>query len=267
MQAQLTLPDPEAWAAIEEIGDNEPDISVVYTTEHPSCQPDVEIELYDSGASRHMLPFLHRFKNYRSTPPRAITAANKRTFYAIGTGDLQVDVPNGGATTQVLLRDTLHAPEMALTIISIGRITSAGHSVIFEPKSCKIKNPAGKLIGNIPASSNGLYKVEHAYFAANTSPVERVDIHTLHRRLGHISATAIRSLVRHHAISGIELIDHGSPIICDSCKYAKMTRKVILKERVAPPAKRFGDEIHTDLWGPSPVNSLGGRCYYITFYR
>jgi hypothetical protein len=212
-----------------------------------------------------MLPFRHRFKNYRSIPPRAITAANKRTFYAIGTGDLQVDVPNGNATTQVLLRDTLHAPEMALTIISIGRITSAGHSVTFEPKSCKIKNPAGKLIGNIPASSNGLYKVEHAYFAANTSPVERVDIHTLHRRLGHISATAIRSLVRHHAISGIELIDHGSPIICDSCEYAKMTRKVILKERVAPPAKRFGDEIHTDLWGPSPVNSLGGRRYYITF--
>jgi transposase InsO family protein len=212
-----------------------------------------------------MSPFRHRFKNYRSIPPRAITAANKCTFYAIGTGDLQVDVPNGDATTQVLLRDSLHAPEMALTIISIGRITSASHSVTFEPKSCKIKNPAGKLIGNIPASSNGLYKVEHAYFAANTSPVERVDIHTLHRRLGHISATAIHSLVRHHAISGIELIDHGSPIICDSCEYAKMTCKVILKERVAPPAKRFGDEIHTDLWGPSPVNSLGGRRYYITF--
>jgi hypothetical protein len=186
-------------------------------------------------------------------------------FYAIGTGDLQVDVPNGDATTQVLLCDTLHMPEMVLTIISIGCITSAGHSVTFKPKSCKIKNPAGKLIGNIPTSSNGLYKVEHAYFAANASPVECVDIHTLHCHLGHISATAIHSLVCHHAISRIELIDHGSPIICDSCKYAKMTCKVILKEHVAPPAKHFGDEIHTDLWGPSPVNSLGGHRYYITF--
>ena len=44
-----------------------------------------------------------------------------------------------------------------------------------------------------------------------------------------------------------------------------MTRKVILKERKALIAKHFGDEIHTDLWGPSPVNSLGGRRYYITF--
>ena len=44
-----------------------------------------------------------------------------------------------------------------------------------------------------------------------------------------------------------------------------MTRKIILKEHKAPPAKHFGDEVHTDLWGPSPINSLGGRRYYITF--
>ncbi len=27
----------------------------------------------------------------------------------------------------------------------------------------------------------------------------------------------------------------------------------------------FGAEVHTDLWGPSPVASMGGRKYYITF--
>jgi hypothetical protein len=258
-------PNLEAWAAIEELGNNKSNIPAVYTTEHPIHQPKVEIELYDLGASRHMSPFLHQFKNYCTIPPCAITAANKCTFYAIGTGDLQVDVPNGDTTTPILLHDTLHVPEMALTIISIGHITSAGHSVTFETKSCKIKNPAGKLIGNIPASSNGLYKVKHSYFVANASPAEQVDIHTLCRRLSHILATAIHTLVHNHAIIGIELIDNGSPIICDLCKYTKMTCKVILKERVAPPAKCFGDEIHTDLWGPSPVNSLGGRCYYITF--
>jgi hypothetical protein len=225
----------------------------------------VETELYDSGASQHMSPFCHWFKNYQTIPPRPITAANKRTFYAIGTGDLQVNIPNGNTITPILLHDTLHAPEMVLTIISIRRITSAGHSITFETKSCQIKNPAGKLIGNIPASLNGLYKVKHSYLMANATPVEQVDIHTLHRRLGHISANAIRTLIRNHAIEGIQLINNGSPIICNSCEYAKMTRKIILKERTTPPAKHFRDEIHTDLWGPSPVNSLGRRHYYITF--
>jgi transposase InsO family protein len=256
--------DIEAWAAIEEIESDNPDIPAACISAQVH-QPKVETELYDSGASRHMSPFRHRFKNYRSIPPHAITAANKRTFYAIGTGDLQVEVPNGSSTTPVLLRDTLHAPDMALTIISIGRITSAGSTVTFENAACKIKNKAGKVIGNIPASKSGLFKVEHSYLAVDPTPVVQINIHELHRRLGHISANAIRSLIHNHAIKGIQLIDDGSPIICDSCEYAKMTRKVILKERIAPPANRFGDEVHSDLWGPSPVTSLGGRRYYVTF--
>jgi transposase InsO family protein len=27
----------------------------------------------------------------------------------------------------------------------------------------------------------------------------------------------------------------------------------------------FGVEVHTNLWGPSPIQTLGGRRYYITF--
>jgi hypothetical protein len=44
-----------------------------------------------------------------------------------------------------------------------------------------------------------------------------------------------------------------------------MTRKAICKEREAAPAQAFGEEIHTDVWGPLPNQSLGGRKYYVTF--
>ena len=214
-----------------------------------------------------MSPFRHRFWNFHSIPPRAIASADHRVFYATGAGDLQIDVLNGDTTTPITLCDTLYAPNMALTIIFIGHINNAGCDVNFSAKSqtSKIISPSGKQIGCIPANEHGLFRVEHAYAAADTAPVERIDMHTLHRCLSHIAADAIRALMRNHAITGIDLIDDGSPIICDSCEYAKMTRKVILKECKAPPAKRFGDEIHTDLWGPSPINSLGGRHYYITF--
>jgi hypothetical protein len=155
---------------------------------------------------------------------------------------------------------------MALTIVSIGRITSTGYSVAFEQKSCKIKNKSGKVVGDIPASSNGLYKVEHSHTAASTNVLlEQVDIHMLHQRLGHISADAICSLIWNNAIEGVQLIDDGTPIICNSCQYAKLTRKPIRSECKAPPANCFGVEIHSDLWGPSPVASLGGHRYYVTF--
>ena len=67
------------------------------------------------------------------------------------------------------------------------------------------------------------------------------------------------------AIEGIQLIDDRSAIICNSCEYAKTTHKPIQKERDAPLADAFGAEVHTDLWGPSPTPSLGGRKYYVTF--
>jgi hypothetical protein len=260
--AAIKLSD-DSLAAIEEIEDESQSHSphTSYSAGHTHThQPDVEIELYDSGVSRHMSPYAKRFINYCSIPPHLITAANKGTFYAIGTGDLRIDVPNGKGTTPVILHDTLHAPEMALTIVSISRITNASYEATFSKRSCKIKNKSGKTIGEIPASANHLYKVEHAFTAAsaNQITVEHIDIHTLHRRLGHIAVDTIRALISNGAITGIRIIDDGSLIICDSCKYAKLMRKPIKSKQLAPPANRFGEEIHSDVWGPSPTNSLGG---------
>ena len=28
---------------------------------------------------------------------------------------------------------------------------------------------------------------------------------------------------------------------------------------------KFGGKVHTDMWGPSPTKSLGGKPYYISF--
>jgi hypothetical protein len=101
-----------------------------------SALTGTEAELYDSGTSRHMSPFQHRFTNLCSIPPRPITAANNRVFYATGMGDLQIDVPNSSESTHITLRDALYTPEMTLTVISISKIASAGYSVIFKGKIC-----------------------------------------------------------------------------------------------------------------------------------
>ncbi|OJA13049.1 hypothetical protein AZE42_11790, partial [Rhizopogon vesiculosus] len=47
--------------------------------------------------------------------------------------------------------------------------------------------------------------------------------------------------------------------------YAKVTRKPIAKECEGERAKDFAGEVHTDLWGPTPVTTLGGRHYYVSF--
>jgi transposase InsO family protein len=174
-------------------------------------------------------------------------------------------VPNGKSSTPVLLKDTLYAPQIGSTIISIGRIASAGYSVSFENGSCNIqKEQNSKIIGSIPTNGNGLYKVEHVLTAG--AATEQVNIHTLHRRLGHVSLDSIRKLVRNNAVAGLQIIDDPSPFFCDLCQYAKATRKAICKECSTPQASAFGDEVHTDVWGgPTTPTSLGGCKYYISF--
>ena len=63
----------------------------------------------------------------------------------------------------------------------------------------------------------------------------------------------------------MELTPSSNPVFCESCVYAKATQKSVLKAREGECAKKFGEEVHSDLWGPAPVKSKGGKRYYITY--
>src|SRR5258707_2229787 len=168
-------------------------------------------------------------------------------------GNFKINVPNGQTATQIMLKDMLYAPDIGLTVISVSKIANAGYRVLFEGKTCKIKDPEGKIVGKIPKSTNGLYRVDWPITVAATAQ-EHIDLITAHRRLGHISVESIRELIRSEAVIGLHLIDLNVQIDCDSCEYAKSTRKIIQKKSEIPRSQAFGDEIHSDLWGPAPIS-------------
>jgi len=263
--AATESPQDESWAAIMDAeSEGEPYDSTSVLTDGAALTNDKpEVELYDSGASQHMSPLRHRFTNFHPIPPRPITAADSQVFYAIGAGDLKIDVPNGSSFTSITLRDTLYAPDMGQTIVSISRITAAGHSVTFEGMSCKIANKAGKVVGDIPLSPNGLYKVEHSLAAAAAS--EPANILTVHRK-PDTSVDTTHSLVRTNVVTGPHVIDSvpSSPLAYDPCDYAQAICKAICKESTTPLAAPFDDEVYSDVWGTSPIPSLDGRKYDTT---
>ena len=91
-----------------------------------------ESELYDSGASRYMSPFWHRFINLVSIPPHPITATNNCVFYGTSLGDIKIDIPNGSLSTPITLKDALYAPNMTLTVISVSKIRSGSWDCILK---------------------------------------------------------------------------------------------------------------------------------------
>src|SRR6267142_1251595 len=123
--------ETEAWAAIEDIKELESTAhpeDIVATAGCTQSQPSQGCmralgKLYNSGALCHMSPFSERFTNYHSIPPHTITTTDKQVFYAVGTGDLRIKVPNGKSSTPITLKDVLHALDMGITIVSVSQIT------------------------------------------------------------------------------------------------------------------------------------------------
>jgi hypothetical protein len=126
--------DIGAWAAIEEVC-HESAVAVSMPHNAP-----FETKLYDSGATNHMSPFCEKFTSYQEILPQLIITAHKWVFYVIGIGDLKIEVPHGKSSTPVILREALHAPNMAMMIVSILYITKLGNLVTFEKDLCTIKN-------------------------------------------------------------------------------------------------------------------------------
>jgi hypothetical protein len=97
--------------------------------------------------------------------------------------------------------------------------------------------------------------------------LETITLDQLHKRMGHISPKVARHMVMKGFATGVRLENDGpQDIFCESCIYAKATRKPVPKERQeGSRAKVFGEVVHSDLWGPAPVQSLRGKRYYVSF--
>ena len=64
----------------------------------------------------------------------------------------------------------------------------------------------------------------------------------------------------------MELEDDGEEMgTCESYEFVKTMRKRVRKEREEPLAKKFGDEIHSDIWGPATTKTIHRQKYYSSF--
>jgi hypothetical protein len=94
----------------------------------------------DSGATHDYCPDCSKFSNYWSIE-RKITTANGQSLSTIGIGDLHVKLPNGSQKTKITFKGSIHAPEMAFTLLPISRLDKAGYTVTFNRGMCTIKKP------------------------------------------------------------------------------------------------------------------------------
>ena len=80
-------------------------------------------------------------------------------------------------------------------------------------------------------------------------------------KLGHMSAKGMKILVAKGSLEVLKSVDIG---LCESYVMGKQKR-VSFTKTPSEPKKVWFEMVHTDVWGPSPVSSLGGSRFYVTF--
>ncbi|PIL22578.1 transcription factor [Ganoderma sinense ZZ0214-1] len=181
--------------------------------------PGSYVDVFDSGASVHILPYRERFTSFRELQPaRSITAANGEQFLATGEGEVELRVPNGDKTQLLKLRNVLYSPSVAFALVSIKKADEGGYTTIFEHGECRIVERASDLdVARVPLT-DGLYQVVSRYIEVAAAVVSstrpgsnrrtlEITQAEFHRCLVHYSYKAARSLILNGHATGVEFTD------------------------------------------------------------
>jgi len=176
---------------------------------------------------------------------------------------LIIKTPVNGCESILYLYDALYAPSVSYMLVSLRALDEEGFTSHIRDGHLWLTSLSGELIVNVACNASHLYKYERSLEYAHA--VELLSVIELHHRLGHISVASTRKLVEIRAIKGIKLDPDVPESDCKACIFTCATHIPVPKPRISVPAISFGDEIHTDMWGPVRVATAKKKQYFVTF--
>ena len=152
---------PETVAAVEATGNADEIFAFTCTSDYIEVTNTLNVPKSQLGAcinsstSQHYSPDCNAFINY--CPINNITT-DSYELKALRKGDVQIKLLNGAKRTKTILKEAIHAPDMAFTLILVGWLDDAKCSATFSGGMCTIHNLSSRTMVTIPCA-NGLYHV------------------------------------------------------------------------------------------------------------
>ncbi|KAL5769249.1 hypothetical protein ACOSQ2_016032 [Xanthoceras sorbifolium] len=220
-----------------------------------SVNSPIESWILDSGASFHATPCREIMENYVSGNFGKVHLADDETLKIVGKGDIRLKLPNGSTWK---LQGVRHIPGLKRNLISIGQLDGEGYCTTFSGCEWKITKGAlvvarGKKCGTLYVTSN----LKNIVAVADADGKSNL----WHQRLGHMSEKGMKTLLSKGKLPDLKAVDVG---LCEDCIFGKQKKVSFAKIGKIPKAEKL-ELVHTDVWGPSPVSSLSGSLYYVTF--
>nr|KYP41061.1 Retrovirus-related Pol polyprotein from transposon TNT 1-94 [Cajanus cajan] len=165
------------------------------------------------------------------------------------------------------LKNVLHVHNLSYNLVFASKLTLDHNCRInIWSSHCEFQDlSSGKIIRGA-RQVNGLYLLNNCLFSGrpeqqtcfNSITVFDKDILLWHYRLGHPNVQYLRYLFPMLFMNKNQL-----SFKCESCELAKHHRAIF------PPQPYKTSEpftmIHSDIWGPSRITTMSGKCWFITF--
>jgi hypothetical protein len=220
-----------------------------------SVDSPVDSWALDSGASFHTTAIREIFENYVAGDFGKVYLADGSPLDIVGMGDVRI---RSHSDSVWKLKKVRHVPKLTRNLISVGQLDDEGHAINFHGGKWKISIGARIVARGC--------KTDTLYMTTNTRDTvaiadASVDSNLWHLRLGHMSEKGMKVLLSNGKLPELKSVESA---MCEGCILGKQKRVSFVKLGRAPKPGKL-ELVHTDLWGPSPVASLGGSWYYITF--
>jgi gag-polypeptide of LTR copia-type len=113
----------------------------------------------DSGATQHLSSRKDWFHDYKDIEPRNIHLADNRIITAKGIGTIRVKLDVNGIQRNGTFYEVLYTPDLHGNLLSVNKIVTHGHKVIFNESRCIIRDRRNGYITAIATRMSGLYRL------------------------------------------------------------------------------------------------------------
>jgi hypothetical protein len=209
----------------------------------------------DSGASFHATPHRKHFLDYVQGDFGQVHLDDDAPCKIVGMGKVKIQQRNGN---QWLLKELRHVPDLRKNPISIGQFASEGCISIFTDKVWKVTK--GSLVIEKGEKVGTLYLCTGNTDSSISLDSTGVDTTLWNHRLGHMSEKVMQILHKINLLLDLKQIDLD---FCEHYVYGKHKRFIFLRVKKENKSERL-EILHTNVWGPTQVSSLGGYHYYVT---
>ncbi|GJW00834.1 retrotransposon protein, putative, ty1-copia subclass [Tanacetum coccineum] len=214
--------------------------------------------IMDSGCSYHMTPRFDILFDFLECDGGSVQLGDNRECKIRGIGKVRVQLKDGSS---FVLHNVRYIPELKRNLISLGTLEKEGFTVKLQSGKVKVINGSRVVLSGI-RRDNCVYSLDgHAMAGELNASVEEKDslAQVWHKRLGHISEAGLQVLEKQGLFGKKSL---GKLDFCENCVLGKSHRVSFGVGRHT--TQGVIDYVHSDLWGPSQVESLGGKRYFLS---